>query len=301
LTTDAPLDRPLDRRFLIRGGAVLAGAAGVTAIGAAIAPSTADAADGGNVVLGTSNAAGSTTSITIDGTTGGGDAALALNNANGPSLALQPLPQDWDGELGVGEIANTEVGPNIGVDYGDGPATTFLATGVDLTNTYPVPAERLLDTRSAASRSGAVVGSSAAPFDAAGRLKGGAYIDVAVASVEDVALVGVFLNLTAFESTAGGFLEIYTPGTRSNRPTLRFPRNVAVANHAFIGPGTSKGFYTVRIYASQPTQVLLDLVGAVTGFPPSGTATTAAAPARRLLGRQAKQRDRLVKSIRSSR
>jgi len=43
LTTETPLDRPLDRRFLIRGGAVLAGAAGVTAIGAALAPSTPSA------------------------------------------------------------------------------------------------------------------------------------------------------------------------------------------------------------------------------------------------------------------
>jgi hypothetical protein len=298
LSTDAPLDRPLDRRFLIRGGAVLAGAAGVTAIGAAIAPTKADAADGGNVILGQDNAATSTTEITIDGSTGGADPTLALNNANGPSLALEALDANWDGPLGVGEIANTEVGPSIGVDYGDGVVTTFLATGVDLANTYPLPAERLLDTRSASGRA-AVVGSSPAPFDSVGRLKGGAYIDVAVASTENLDLIGVFLNLTAFESTAAGFLEIYTPAPRSNRPTVRFQRNVAVANHAFVGPGTSGTTYTVRIYASQPTQVLLDLVGAVTGFPPSGPAAATAGPARRLAARQAKQRDRLIKSIRS--
>jgi hypothetical protein len=298
LSTDAPLDRPLDRRFLIRGGAVLAGAAGVTAIGAALAPTKADAADGGNVVLGQINDSLSTTTLRIDNPGGGADAALALQNTNGPSLALQPLDQNWDGALDVGEIANTEVGPNIGVDYGDGAVTTFLATGVDLTNTYPIPAERLLDTRSASGRA-RVVGSSSAPFDAVGRLKARAYVDVAIAGAEDVALVGVFLNLTAFESTAGGFLEIYTPGTRPNRPTLRYQRNVAVANHAFIGPEVAGGSYRVRIYASQPTQILLDLVGAITGFPPSGGAAIAAAPARRLAARQAKQRDRLVKSIRS--
>jgi hypothetical protein len=298
LTTDAPLDRPLDRRFLIRGGAVLAGAAGVTAIGAAIAPAKADAADGDEVVLGQLNAATSTTEITIDGTAGGADATLALNNANGPSLALQALDAKWDGPLGVGEIVNTEVGPNIGVDYGAGAVTTFLATEADLLNTFPIPAQRLLDTRSASSRA-AIVGSSSAPFDAAGRLKSGAHIDVAVAATDDLALIGVFLNLTAFESTAAGFLEIYTPGPRSNRPTVRFQRNVAVANHAFVGPDTSEGAYTVRIYASQPTHVLLDLVGAVTGYQPSGPAAAVAAPARRLAARQAKQRDRLVKSIRS--
>ena len=298
MTTDAPLDRPLDRRFLIRGGAVLAGAAGVTAIGAALAPTKADAADGGNVVLGQVNDAMTTTTVRIDSPGGGPDAALTLQNANGPSLALQPLDQDWDGALDVGEIANTEAGPNIGVDYGDGPVTTFLATGVDLTNAYPIPAARLLDTRSASGRS-SVVRSSAAPFDSAGRLKAGAYIDVAVAATEDVALVGLFLNLTAFESTAGGFLEIFTPGTRPNRPTLRYQKAVAVANQAFVGPGVYKDAYVVRIYASQPTRVLLDLTGAITGFPPSAGATVAAAPARRLAARQAKQRDRLVKSIRS--
>jgi hypothetical protein len=297
LSTEAPLDRPLDRRFLIRGGAVLAGAAGVTAIGAALAPTRADAADGGNVVLGQVNDSTTATTLRIDNPGGGPDPALALQNAGGPQLALLAPAQDYDGPLDVGEIANTKAGPNIGVDYGDGAVTTFLATGVDLTNAYPIPAARLLDTRSASGRA-SVVGSSRAPFDSAGRLKAGAYVDVAIAATEDVALVGVFLNLTAFESTAGGFLEVYTPGTRPNRPTLRYQRNVAVANHAFIGPGTAGSSYRVRIYASQPTQVLLDLVGAITGFPPSGGATTAA-PARRLLARQAKQRDRLVKSIRS--
>jgi hypothetical protein len=298
LSADAPIDRPLDRRFLIRGGAVLAGAAGATALGAALAPTRADAADGDNVVLGQENEAATTTSIRIDGTGGGADPTLALRNAGGPQLALVAPAQDYDGPLDVGEIANTKAGPNIGVDYGDGVATTFLATGVDLTNAYPIPAARLLDTRSASGRA-SVVGGSAAPFDAAGRLKAGAYIDVAIAATEDVALIGVFLNLTAFESTAGGFLEIYTPGTRPNRPTLRYPKNVAVANQAFIGPGVAGGSYRVRIYASQPTRVLLDLTGAITGFPPSSGATVAAAPARRLAARQAKQRDRLVRSIRT--
>ncbi len=113
------------------------------------------------------------------------DAALSLRNADGPSLALQALSEEWDGPLKVGEIVNTDAGPSIGVDYGDGAVTTFLATGVDLANLYPVPAERLLDTRSATSRADQVVNaSSASPFDSIGRLKGGAYIDIAVAPVE---------------------------------------------------------------------------------------------------------------------
>lgn len=280
---------------------MLAGAAGVTAIGAAIAPGKANAADGGNVILGQENAATSPTEITIDGAAGGPDPTLVLNNAAGPSLALGALPQDWDGQLGVGEIANTEAGPIIGVKYDDdeGEVTTFLATGVDLANAYPLPADRLLDTRSASGRA-SIVGSSTAPFDSTGRLKGGAYLDIAIADTEDVALIGAFLNLTAFESTAAGSLEIYTPGTRPGFATLRFPKNVTVANLAFVGPDVAGRSYRVRIYASHPTRVLLDLVGAVTGFPPSGgPAAAASAPARRLAARQAKQRDRLIKAIRN--
>jgi hypothetical protein len=71
---------------------VLAGAAGARVIGAALAPPKANAADGGNVVLGQANEA---TSIRIDATDGGADAALSLRNANGPSLAPQPLAEGW--------------------------------------------------------------------------------------------------------------------------------------------------------------------------------------------------------------
>lgn len=300
MSTEAPLDRPLDRRFLIRGGAVLAGAAGATVIGAALAPTKASAADGGNVVLGAANASESTTAITIDGTAGGPDATLTLNNANGPSLALEALPNDWDGALDVGEIANTGVGPNIGVDYGEGPVTTFLATGADLTNVYPLPAERLADTRSAAGRESVVNASSGAPFDSAGRLKGGQYIDVAVASTEEVALIGLFLNVTASRPLEGGYLETYTPGVRPVIPSITFQRLITVTNSILVAPGVLEDAYTVRIYTSKTTHVVLDLLGAITGFPPSGgaPAAQAGAPDRRS-ARQAKQRERLARSIKN--
>lgn len=275
---------------------MLAGAAGVGVIGAAI-PTKADAADSGNVVLGQVNDSSSTTTLRIDNPGGGSDATLALTNGNGPSLALQALDQDWDGPLEVGEIVNTAVGPNIGVDYGDGPVTTFLATGTDLTHALPMPAERVLDTSSAASRLTAVKGSSPAPFDSAGRLKAGAYVDVAVARTEDVDLVGVFVNVTALASTAGGYLEVYTPGNRPKCPTVRYQRQVAGSNSAFVGPGVAGAFYTVRIFASTATRVLLEVTGAVFGLAPSGASASGATPAKRLLARQAKQRDRLVRSI----
>lgn len=278
MSTDTPLDRPLDRRFLIRGGAVLAGAAGATALGAALAPTKADAANGDEVVLGQANAATDTTSITIDGPAGGGDAALTLNNASGPSLALQALDEDFDAPLGVGEIANTVLGPQIGVDYGDGPATTFLATGADLLTPFPLSPTRLMDRTLAA----------------------GAFIDFNVADTEDVALAGVFLNVTAFAPSATGFLEVYTPGKRPTFPTVRYTRSVSAINNVFVAPGLSGTGerYQVRVYTSQATRILVELTGVVAGYPPAINAGgPGGAAVQRRTTRQAKQRQRLLKSI----
>ena len=104
----------------------------------------------------------------------------------------------------------------------------------------------MLDTASAASPAAAVKGSSPAPFDSAGRLKTGAYIDIAVFGTSDVDLIGVFLNVTAFEPTAGGYLEVYTPGDRPKLPTVRYQKLVAVSNSAFVAPGSPANSYTVR-------------------------------------------------------
>lgn len=283
---------------------MLAGAAGATVIGAALSPTKAYAADGGAVLLGGDNAAISATSVTIGGATGSGNPTLTLNNANGPSLALEALPVGTDFTLGVGQIVNTVAGPQIGVDYGDGNFTTFLATGADVTNAYPIQAERVLDTRSATSRANDVVdGSSGSRFDSLGRLAGGRFIDVAVARTEGVDLAGVFLNVTAFRPTGAGFVEVYTPGPRRDLPSITFQHQVTATNSIFVAPATSAPtsaadtYYVVRVYTTRPTHVMVDVLGAVTGYS-SAPATSVGAPDRRQL-RQAKQRDRLIKAIKN--
>jgi len=295
-TPDVQLDRPLDRRNLIRGGAMLAGAAGATAIGAALSPTKAHAADGGPVILGEDNAASSATTVTIGGPSGSSSPTLTLKNANGPTLALEALPQGSEVALSVGEIVNTVAGPQIGVNYGDGPFTTFLATGVDVTNTYPIPAERVLNTRSATSRQNDVVnGSPGTRFDSLGRLGAGKFIDVAVASTEGLDLIGVFLNITAYRPTAGGYVEVYTPGPRRALPSMAFQRQVTVANSVFVAPAATASYYTVRVYTTKSTHVMIDVLGAITGNPATAASATRA-PDRRLL-RQSKQRARLIKAI----
>ena len=279
---------------------MLAGAAGTSVIGAALSPTTAHAADGGPVILGADNAASSPTSVTIGGATGSGNPTLTLNNANGPTLALEALPQGTDISLGVGEIVNTVAGPQIGVDYGDGAFTTFMATGVDVTNAYPIGAERVLDTRSAASRSSDVVNGSSGPrFDSLGRLGAGKYIDVAVASTDGIDLAGVFLNVTAARPTGGGYVEVYTPGPRRGFPSITFQRQVTVSNSIFVGPAVYADAYTVRIYSTHATHVVVDILGAVSGNS-GGPPAPHRAPERRLL-RQGKQRARLIRAIRDRR
>jgi hypothetical protein len=283
-TPEVQVDRHLDRRLLIRGGAALAGAAGATVIGAALAPTKAHAADGGAVLLGANNEASSPTTVTTGGIAGSGSPTLVLKNANGPSLALEALPQDTEIPLRVGEIVNTVAGPQIGVNYGDGNLTTFLATGVDVTNAYPIGAERVLDTRSATSRQNDVVdGSSGRRFDSLGRLAGGKFIDVAVASTAGLDLAGVFLNVTAFRPTAGGYVEVYTPGPRRALPSITFQRQITVTNSVFVAPAASASgtYYTVRVYTTRPTHVMIDVVGAVTGYPVTA-GTPSRAPDRRL-------------------
>ena len=95
---------------------MLAVAAGATAVGATMAPTTAKAADGQFMVVGAPNACESTTAITLGAGIGGLPAALTLTNVNGPSLRLAPVGDEWVGDLRVGDIVTTDRGPLIGVN-----------------------------------------------------------------------------------------------------------------------------------------------------------------------------------------
>jgi cell division septal protein FtsQ len=97
--TTEPNERPLDRRLLLRGGAVLAGAAGVAAV-SALAPATAQAADGQFAVMGQSNTSDATTLMALNAP-GGALPTLQLTNASGPALDLTPTGLGYDGTLQV--------------------------------------------------------------------------------------------------------------------------------------------------------------------------------------------------------
>jgi len=291
MTTETVPERALDRRFLMRGGAVLAGAAGLAAVGAAMAP-TAQAATGQFMVVGQPNSADLSTTITT--TNSATTPTLSLVNPTGPSLKLNPLSNDFDTPLAVGEIVNTSEGPLIGVNYGDGLENTNLVTGIDLA-AQPAPVafmpDRLLDTRQADSRT-RIIGSSIDPFDSKGQLKTGAYIDIAIAPIGLSTLSAAFVNLTAVKPATAGYLVVYpsgfddVPGTS----TLNYLPNGTIANSAFVAVGELNSFYAIRVYAAKASHVIVDLTGVVFG----GQSVTTD-PVSPVSSRQAQQARRITK------
>lgn len=290
------------RRWLLRGGVLAAGAAVV----AAAMPSPAQAADGDPTELGAENEATSTTGIRIGADAGGPSPALALYNADGPSLFLQSLPYEFAPELQEGEIVNTEIGPLVGVTGERGLETTYVATGVDL-DAMPTPyalprPARLLDTRNPAKRT--VLRSSSGAFDSQFRLRPGAWVDVEViVAGREFDVQGAYVNLTATGSPTGGYLSVYPPHpTFPGTSTLNFAANQTLANAAFVGTGIVLGRFAIRVRASATTHVVLDLTGVtVLGNPGVPVAAAARAATRgKRPARTARLRTTLNELVRSA-
>ncbi len=294
------VERPLDRRLLLRGGAVLAGAAGVSVIGAAMGPTAAQAADGDAAMLGELNEADSTTSLTIGGAAGSSSPVLAVSNPSGPVLRLAPVGDGYNGQLKLGELAVTTDGPEIGVYGGPGGTarTTWLATGLDLDQipiTLAVGPVRLLDTRSKEGRE-SIRTTSTDAFNAQGQLKAGAWLDVALAESDFVGLQAVFVNVIAAAPTANGYISVYPPGDRPATSTLNYVKNQTIANGAFIPCGVAdedKEWVVVRVYTTTLTHVVLDLTGAsLLGI--SGATSTAVGTASQ---RKAAKSNRMARTL----
>ncbi len=297
MTNDGQIDQPVDRRFLLRGGAVLAGAAGATVLGAALAPTAANAANGDELVVGQSNSGTSTTGLTI---ASGAAPALSLTNVGGPSLRLNSVGEDFNGDLNLGEIVNTDFGPLVGVDYGDDGEVDYLATGTDLIG-LPTPVaitpERLLDTRKASGRTLIVRRSSPTALTAGGKLKAGQWIDVAVDTAEgEFELSSIFATAAVIDPEKNGYLIVYPPSTSvPNTSNINFRTGVNLSNAVFVGLGVYAGDYVVRIWTSQTTHLLFDLSGGVVGA--STQVAVAAKKGNIRATRQAKRLQRMRKSL----
>ena len=279
--TEVTPNHPVARRGLLRGAAVAAGAAGAVALGTA-RPQEAAATDGDMVLLGQAQSGLTTTTLRIEEEFRNSEPTLGLRNSNGPSLFLEPLAPEWDGELAVGAVANTTVGPLVGVEGDDsGPLTTYLATGLDLA-ALPLPVAitptRLLDTRVAAGRSN-ILRSSPGAFDGSERLKGGAWVDVALDAADGgFTIAAAFLNLTSAKSAGAGHLTLCPPGPKPTPSSLNFAEGVTIANAAFVGVGVVGTHFAVRIFASTTTHVILDIAGGTVINQPGPATQAARAP-----------------------
>lgn len=129
---------------------------------------------------------------------------------------------------------------------------------------FPVPAERLLDTRSSEGLK-AIVASSDGALDSKNRLRGGAWIEVAIMPTGDstaLQAVAVFVNLKGLKSTKGGSLVVSQPDKQKpTGTTVTYSKGLTVTNSAFVGLGTTKDFYTVQIWATSTTHLTLDVTG----------------------------------------
>jgi hypothetical protein len=263
-----PSGQPLDRRFLLRGGAVLAGAAGATALGAALIPKTAEAAVE-YVRLNDVSTATAQSTITLgatDGPTAGSALpSLRLNNAGGPQLSLQALRANWDGGLALGDIANTTQGPKIGVDYGNGLEVDYLVTGQMLESipyVVPLPYMRLIDTRKASQRD-RIIATSPGALDAKSRLTKGGWMDIALFPFGmDYTVFSVFINLTVAKPEKLGYLTAYAPDQAApDASTVNFSPGNNLSNAAFVAVSVVQEAFAIRIAASQTTHVVIDLSG----------------------------------------
>lgn len=264
----------LNRRRLFRGGAVLAGAAGATALGAGVSPVAAEAANGDPVKLGTANQA--TTTTTISAATGS-KPALVLANPDGPALSIPPASNSWDGTLSVGEIANTVEGPVIGADFGEGTQTVFLATSHDFENlptTFTVKPVRILDTRTK-TRPPSIIATSDSALDSQQRLKAGAWMDVEIAPAGDgLVYSSVFANVAVLSPTENGYLVVYPPGDRPGTSTVNYQSDRSTSNGLFMSVEQVEQSYALRIWTSGATHVVLDLTAVVVAVDNTRSATS---------------------------
>jgi hypothetical protein len=289
-TTTPAEDAPaLRRRDILRRGAILAGAAGAAVV--ALKPDAASADDGDNLVLGQGNASSVATTLTVGGDTGGVEPALALENADGPSLRMNTLSPTWAGQLALGEMAGTELGPIVGVETPFGPTTTYLVTGMDLANMatpFASTPARILDLRTEAGRAAIIRRSSPSALAADGKLRAGQWIDVSVAFTgPDFSLEAVFANLTAISPVGSGSALLHAPGVRPIARTVYFTGGQTIANAAFVQTGHVLDHHAVRLHTNKTAWFTIDITGglAKAGLPTPATSTQLANSARGQTGR----------------
>jgi hypothetical protein len=254
----------IDRRGLLRTGALLLGGAGVATV--ANAPD-ANAATGEPAILGESNTEDATTTITVSP---GEAPALALMNTNGPQLNLATVDDSWDGSVKVGDIVNTGDGLVMGIDFGMGVMPTPLLTPRDIDTVVstldPLFPQRVLDTRTKAGRAAIVRKSSADALTSAGKLRAGHWIDIGIDPVNEAYdAQGWMFNVTVVDPDGSGHMSVYGESTEPpTTSTVNFQKGVNIANGGFAAASNDGKVFFARLYTSQDTHLLWDTTGVFT-------------------------------------
>lgn len=207
--------------------------------------------------------------LTVTGTTAGGyitawgdgprPASSNLNFGPGqtvPNLVVAPVDAGGRVHLYNGSPHSVQLIADV--------SGYFLAGGpLQSGGLSPVPATRLLDTRTAGS-GGALPSHGTRTLTVAGK-----------AWVLPSGVAAVVLNVTVTEPTAGGFLTVWDQGTTPTASTLNFSAHGTVANLAMVALSPSG---TVSIYNGSPgsTHVIVDVAGFVLGADRPGQPPAAA-------------------------
>jgi hypothetical protein len=261
--------------LLTRGGVVVAGAVGAgVAVTAAAGPASAAAGD--PILQDTVNNAGTSVTPTELDASNNTSPALILANAGvdtsttpsgaGPALRLTPSGQSVPTASAVGgDLTATSDGSLYFTHhFPTTPTPTIVSAPVYTEATANVYAQlaapvRVLDTRSPSGRANIV--NASGNLDSTGRLKAGKTIYVNLDSQVYFA-EAVFANLTVTGAAGSGYLTLWSGAvTRPAVSSIDFAATGSLAN--FVSSGVAEYSTTilnvVAIYASQTTQVILDV------------------------------------------
>ncbi|SCG63715.1 hypothetical protein [Micromonospora halophytica] len=254
---------PKRRRLLRRAATVAAGGAGAGIAAAVGLPGTAQAAPGGDLVLGTTNDAGTASTTLLHDA---GQPPLHLANTSGAPLRLVPGALSPAATLTAapGTVAvDQERGMFVRTDRAE--TSGWVWTSEWATTSVAVPPTRVLDTRDVNLRRNLVSGA----LDANGRLQPGVPVVLALdAYVRDgYAVKG---NVTVVGMTGAGVLTVWGSGAKPTASTVNWSTaGTILSNFLFsqLGAvGSYRSVLTLQATAS-PTHVIVDLTSLLVGHP----------------------------------
>ncbi len=266
------------RRRLLRGaGAVLAGAVGA-GVASTVAASPASAATGSAVIQGgdttTNNSTTTATTLTsaakagtfvVSNTDATTDAAG--NHVASPALVIAPTTQNFPAD--TTPAGGLMVSPD-GTLWFAAPTSGTPDTGnylLDTRNanaTIPVTPQRMLDTRSATSRTHIL--NPTGNLDSSGRLLGGHSINLDLSSIVHYG-DAAFLNVTVVGPLSGGYLTVYAYGTtKPATSNINFAANQVLSNGTVSGLGAASSTQTdvITVFANVTTHVIVDVLALAT-------------------------------------